>query len=408
MQRRDSRLIVICGAGILGLSVARELLKRGTDNIILLEKESKLGCHASGRNSGVLHAGIYYTPDSLKAKLCLKGNLMMREYCREKGIPILETGKVIVTKSEKEIPVLEELHKRAKKNGAEVNLINDKELKDIEPYAMTVERALYSPLTAVVDSKRVLAQLERDLVSSGSVKILKGVKFEGVKRNSEILTSKGAFRFELFINTAGAYADSVAHAFGVGKKYKILPFKGTYKKLRKDRSYLVKGNIYPVPDIRNPFLGVHFTRSIDGTVYIGPTAIPAFGRENYGFVEGVDGEALGILWRDAVLFFKNDKFRTVALTEPRKYINSLFFKDISKMVEGIRMEDIEPSEKVGIRPQLVDWEKKELVMDFLVLKDSDTVHILNAISPAFTSSFAFAEYVVDRFIFNREEVKGAL
>lgn len=394
-------MIVICGGGIVGLSIARELLKRGAEGILILEKENDIGFHASGRNSGVLHAGIYYTPDSLKAKLCLKGNLLMKEYCKEKGIPVLETGKLIVTKNEEEIPVLEKLYSRAIRNGAKVEMIDKKTVKEIEPYAKTVEKAIYSPLTAIVDVNKILKEIEKDLLKSKKVKILKGTKFEGLKKSSKVVTNKGDFYFEIFINAAGAYADRVAHSFGIGLKYKILPFKGTYKRLKKEKSFLVKGNIYPVPDIRNPFLGVHFTKGYDGTVYIGPTAIPAFGRENYGILKGIDREAINILWRDLVLFFTNPKFRKVALTEPKKYMEKLFFEDVASMIEGLKPGDIEPSNKVGIRPQLVNWEKKELVMDFLVLSDSNSIHILNAISPAFTSAFAFAEYVIDKYIYNK-------
>ena len=391
-------MIVICGGGIVGLSIARELLKRGAEDITILEKENKLGVHASGRNSGVLHAGIYYTPDSLKAKFCLRGNLLMREYCREKGIPVLETGKVIVTKKEEELDTLYELYRRAKTNGADVKLIDPVELKDIEPYARTVERAIYSPLTAVVDSKKVLECIAKELEGSGKVRITKGAKVLGLKNSKVLRTTKGDIEFTFFINSAGAFADKIAHLFGVGSHFTIIPFKGTYKKLRKEKSYLVRGNIYPVPDIRNPFLGVHFTKSYNGEVYIGPTAIPAFGRENYGIIEGIDKEAVSILLKDIILFFTNSKFRKVAFTEPRKYLSKFFYEDIKPMVEGLSINDIIPSNKVGIRPQLVDWEKKELVMDFLVLKDSNSVHILNAISPAFTSAFAFAEYVVSQYV----------
>ena len=190
----------------------------------------------------------------------------------------------------------------------------------------------------------------------------------------------------------------MAHAFGVGLNYKAIPFKGIYKKLRPEKSYLVKGNIYPVPDIRNPFLGVHFTRSVKGDVYLGPTAIPALGRENYGILKGLDLEAVDISLREAILFFVNPKFREVALTEPRKYIFNYFFDDARKLVKELNPEDIIPSDKVGIRPQLVDWDKKELVMDFMVVRNGDSVHILNSISPAFTSSMEFARFVVDNYI----------
>ncbi len=393
-------MIIICGGGIIGLSIARELLKRGADDIIILEKEKDIGFHASGRNSGVLHAGIYYTPDSLKARLCLKGNLLMKEFCRNKGIPVLETGKVIVTKNLEELKILEELYVRAKRNGAVVKLIDEKELKEVEPYAKTVERALYSPLTAVVDSKRVLKEIEKELIKSGKVRILKGVKYEKLLNNSEIKTSIGNIKFNFFINSAGVYADRIAHSFDVGLKFKILPFKGTYKRLVKEKSYIVRGNVYPVPDIRNPFLGVHFTKGYDGVVYVGPTAIPAFGRENYGVLKGIGLEAISIMWRNFVLFIVNNKFRNVALTEPRKFFEKIFFKDVSHMLKDISVDHLIPSRKIGIRPQLVNWESKELVMDFLVIKDSNSLHILNAVSPAFTSAFAFAEYLVENYMAN--------
>lgn len=387
--------ILICGAGIIGLTIARELLLRGHDGIIILEKESEIGRHASGRNSGVLHAGIYYTPDSFRARFCIEGNNLMKDYCREWGIPVFESGKVIVTKSEDEIPILKEIYARAIKNGAKVEIIDEKELKRIEPYAKTCGIAIHSPLTAVVDPLSILFQLQKEVQDSGRGSILKRCRFMGLKESRRAITDLGEIRFEFFINAAGAYSDRVAHMFSLGRKYRILPFKGTYKKLNERKKHLVKGNIYPVPDLRNPFLGVHITKAIDGSVYIGPTAIPAFGRENYRFLKGIDAEAFEIAYRDIILFFTNKGFRNVALTEPRKYIKSYFFQDIEKLVEGIEIGDIEHSEKVGIRPQLVDWERKELVTDYLILRDSNSIHILNSISPAFTSSMAFARYIAD-------------
>lgn len=391
-------MIVICGGGITGLSIARELVKRDYNDIVILEKEKEIGVHASGRNSGVLHAGIYYTPESLKAKFCLRGNELMKEFCESKNIPIKRSGKVIVTKNEDELEILHELHKRAVNNKVEVKLIDKKELSEIEPYAKTVEQALYSPLTAVINPKDILKEIEKELIKSKKVKILKETKFIKLINNKTILTSKGKLNFELFINAAGAYADMVAHSFGVGLEYKMLPFKGTYKKLKREKSYIVNGNIYPVPDIKNPFLGVHLTKGYDGEVYIGPTAIPAFGRENYGIFRGIDLEAVQILYRDLIMFLKNEKFRNPALEEPKKYLSRYFFKDVKPLAKNIEFSDISPSLKVGIRPQLVNWKTKELEMDFVVMKDSNSIHILNAISPAFTSSFAFAEFVVNEYL----------
>jgi L-2-hydroxyglutarate oxidase LhgO len=394
----DKAEILICGGGIIGLTIAQELIKRGYENIIVFEKEKETGKHASGRNSGVLHAGIYYTKDSLKARLCLDGNHLMKDYCRQKNIPVFETGKVIVAKNEGETKVLEELYQRALYNGATAELIDDIRLKSLEPFARTFRLALFSPETAVIDPQKILDSLEEELTGSGKVNMLKGFEFRELVSNKEVITNNGNIQFDLFINAAGAFSDRIAHVFGTGKNYKILPFRGTYRKLKKEKSHLVRGNIYPVPDMRNPFLGVHFTKVADGTVYIGPTAIPAFGRENYEFFKGVDSELFQILLREGILFFKDAGFRKVAVSEPGKYFLRSFFEEIKDMLNDLNIEDILPSDKAGIRPQLVDWQKKELVMDFLVLKHKNSIHILNAVSPAFTSSMAFAEFVVNKYI----------
>ena len=396
-------MILICGGGIIGLSVARELVKRGVDDVLVVEKEFSLGLHASGRNSGVLHAGIYYTPDSFKAQFSIKGNKELKEFCRERNIPIRESGKVIVASCEEEIPTLYEIFSRARKNGAQVELIGEKELSEIEPYAKTFEKAIYSPSTAIVDPSRVIQEIEREL--EGKVK--KGVEFRGVSDGGHAILfdrKEGrtfSVKFDFFVNSAGAFADKVAHSFGVGLRYRVIPFKGTYSKVKKD---VVRGNIYPVPDMRNPFLGVHLTKSVYGEIYAGPTAIPAFGRENYGIVKGIDREAPKILFEDTVLFFSNPEFRRVALSEPKKYLKWFFFREVQKLVKGISPEDIMPAKnKVGIRPQVVDWKEKKLVMDFLILKDGNTVHILNAVSPAFTAAFPFARFVVSKYILGESE-----
>ncbi len=390
----DKAEILIVGAGIIGLTIARELVNAGFGDIVIVEKEPELGRHASGRNSGVLHAGIYYSPDSLKARSCLNGNRLMRTYCKEKGLPLLENGKVIVTRSEEELPVLDELFRRATANGASVDIIDARQLAEIEPNARTVERALFSHYTAVVDPKAVLKSLRADLEGSGNVMIHFDCRLADIRGSGTAVTNRGEIGFNRIVNAAGAWCDKVARLFGIGEKYRLIPFKGLYRQLRTDAPYTVNGNIYPVPDIRNPFLGVHFTRSVHGDVYLGPTAIPAFGRENYGVLAGIDAEGFGILLEDLVMFLANPQFRSVALTEPRKYFPSFFFRDAARLVKKLRPEDVEPSSKVGIRPQLVDWETKQLVMDFMVVADGPALHVLNPISPAFTSSMDLAQGIV--------------
>ncbi len=391
----DSADILIVGAGIVGLTVARELVARGAEGVVLLEKEDALGRHASGRNSGVLHAGIYYAPDSLKARSCLAGNLLMRAYCKERGLPLLETGKVIVARSEAELPALEELHRRATANGARVEMVDEARLAELEPSARTAGKALFSLQTAIVDPNAVLAQLRVDLEATGKVRLLTGRELTGVRGSRVAVTPQGEITFRRLVNAAGAHCDEVARMFGLARDLRLIPFKGIYRKLRKDRTFVVNGNIYPVPDPRNPFLGVHFTRSVHGDVYLGPTAIPALGRENYGLLAGVDSDAASILLQDAILFLRNPRFREVALTEPRKYFPGAFDRDAARLVKRYDPSDFEAAQKVGIRPQLVDWKTKQLVMDFMVEASGDTVHVLNPISPAFTSSMEIARRLVD-------------
>jgi len=390
--------ILICGAGIVGLTVARDLVAAGLEDILVIDKEPEAGRHASGRNSGVLHAGIYYAPGSLRAKSCLEGNFRMRQYCEERGLPLLKTGKVIVARDESELPALNELYVRASRNGAKVELLDDRQLAEIEPNAKSAGQALFSHYTAVVDPKAILKSIQTELLATGKVRFLFGARFMGLGKEEgkrlRVLTSAGQISCAFFLNASGAYGDVVAHAFGLGRNYRLIPFKGIYKKVKAEKAHMVRGSIYPVPNIKNPFLGVHFTRGAHGDVYLGPTAIPAFGRENYGILSGLDAEAPGILLRDALLFLRNRKFREVAFEEPRKYFFTHFFNDAKKLVKELEPSDIESCPKVGIRPQLVDVTKNELVMDFVIEGTEHSVHVLNSISPAFTSSLFFAEMLL--------------
>jgi L-2-hydroxyglutarate oxidase LhgO len=390
----DRAEVLVVGGGIVGLTLARELVLAGRGEVVVLEKEPELGRHASGRNSGVLHAGVYYAEGTLRARSCLAGNRLMRAYCRQKGLPLLETGKVIVARSEEELPVLEELRRRAAANGARVEMVDERELSDLEPLARTAGRALYSRDTAVVDPKAVLQAIAADLGRSGRCHLAIGCRFLGLARPGVARTSQGEVAFGRLVNAAGAHCDAVAQAFGLASHYRLIPFKGIYRQLKVGRDYPVRGNIYPVPDVRNPFLGVHFTRGAHGELTLGPTAIPALGRENYGLLRGLDRGGPGILLADAALFLKNPRFRQVALTEPRKYLPGAFNRDAARLVKRFDPADFERSAKVGIRAQLVDWRTKELVMDFLVEARDESVHVLNPISPAFTASMEIARTVV--------------
>ena len=387
---------LIIGCGITGLTIANELISRNFENIVIIDKESHIGAHASGRNSGVLHSGVYYSPGSLKARFCVEGNHLMKSYCIENNLPIKNTGKVIVATDEKKLENLYELKKRAEHAGACANIIDEKELSKIEPNAYTFEKALFCPDTSVVNPLKILEHLADKLIASKKVTIKFNTSFMGLNGSSNVITNNGQIGFKKIVNAAGAYAEKIAQVFGLAGEYSIIPFKGTYKKLKKESSKLVNGNIYPVPDLDNPFLGVHFTRSVDGTVYAGPTAIPALSRENYGVFEKLDKETLKIIFRDGILTVLNDSFRGAALNEIKKYFNHYFYKEAKTLVPKLVPDDLESSSKIGIRPQLVHWPTKKLVMDFIVLKDGSSTHILNAISPGFTTSMSFSKYIVDK------------
>ena len=389
---------LIVGAGITGLTIALELLNKGEKNICVIDKEKNIGAHASGRNSGVLHAGIYYTPDSLKARFCVDGNRMLTRYCDKNSLNINKCGKVIVATDEEQLEELFKLQERAVTNGVGSRIIGPDELKEIEPHAFTYKNAIFSPETSVFDPNEILSCIYSELTDSGDVDILFNTKFMGVNGSSEIRTNEGNIGFKHLVNCSGAFSDKIAHSFGLAEEYKILPFMGTYSKLSGQCSGYVRGNIYPVPDPRTPFLGVHFSRSTNGNVYLGPTAIPAIGRESYNLTSDGSLESFSIIYRDLVMFIRNSAFRDNAISEIRKYLSSYVFEEARKMLPVLRKNDVLKSSKVGIRPQLVNWETKDLVMDFMIFKDGNTTHILNAISPAFTSSMSFAEHVVDDYV----------
>jgi L-2-hydroxyglutarate oxidase LhgO len=392
---------LIIGGGIVGMAIARELNQRfPASHIAILEKESDVAFHSSGRNSGVLHAGFYYSKDSLKARFTRDGNQQMREYCYANHLRINECKKVVVAKSEDELPSLYELDRRGKNNGVEVSIIDEKELREIDPNVKTCKYALYSPKTATVDPVEINQALRDELVRKGIHFFFGEGYFKRIEGN-KIQTSKGRiFSASKLINAAGLYADRVAKDFGYSKKYTIIPFKGVYLKYH-GQEKPVSTNVYPVPELKNPWLGVHFTVTVDGTVKIGPTSMPAFWRENYdGFDKFSLHEAANILGWESLLFITNAfHFRNIALQEIKKYRKDYFAGLAQDLVKHIDVKGFNEWGKPGIRAQLLNKETKELVMDFVVEGDQDSIHVLNAVSPAFTCSFPFAKWVVENYIF---------
>jgi L-2-hydroxyglutarate oxidase LhgO len=390
---------VIVGAGIVGLTSAFELKKRyPRATIAVLEKEPALGRHASGRNSGVLHSGIYYGADTLKAKVCSKGAFRMMDFAEEHGIPYRRSGKVIIATCEQDLPAVERLLQNAKDNGIRAEKLDEKGVKEIEPYANPCRAGIYSPDTAVIDSRAVLGRLCGLLAQSGIRFDFNQAVTDISEKGGSLSATSGKYSYGYLFNCAGASADLIARKFGLCRDYTLLPFKGLYYKLRKERANLVRSNIYPVPDISLPFLGVHLTRVISDDVYAGPTAIPAFGRENYGVLQGIrPGEGVKIGWQLARLYGRNqNNFRHLVHSEIRKYGKAHFLEAARRLVPDITADDLLPCGKVGIRPQLVNLRTQKLEMDFVIESTPSSLHVLNAISPAFTSAFAFSELLVER------------
>jgi (S)-2-hydroxyglutarate dehydrogenase len=390
---------LIVGAGIVGLTVAWELRKRYPQaSITVLEKETNVGQHASGRNSGVLHSGVYYGVDTLKAKVCSAGAAQMRLFADEYGVAYHRSGKIIVAASDKDVSTINRLLHNAENNGINVQLLDEYEIKKIEPYATPHQFGIYSPDTAVIDSKAVVVKLYELLKSRGVRFEINAPLIAQNEREKTVSTPRENFFYGYLYNCAGANADRVAKLFGRGLDYMLIPFKGVYYKLHPSKSHFVNGSIYPVPDDSLPFLGVHLTRVVNGDVYVGPTAIPAFGRENYGLLKGielVEGSKIGTELLNMYLMNK-DNFRFLVHSEVKKYMKPWFVKSAQKLMSGLQSKDLVSCGKVGIRPQLVNVNTKSLEMDFIIECTDNTLHVLNSISPAFTSSFSFSEWVVDR------------
>lgn len=387
---------LIIGGGIIGLSIARELRRRHPDaHVALIEKEPACGAHASGRNSGVLHAGFYYSPDSLKAKFTKLGNEQLTAYCEAKGIPINRCGKLVVAKDAGDLPALDELFRRGQANGIELQAVTEAEAKSIEPRVRTYQRALFSPRTSTVNPLQVVDAMQQDAQREG-IQIRFDTAYVGHK-DGQVHTAQDRIAAGYVVNAAGLYADKIAMDFGFSQHYRILPFKGLY--LYSDEPPgSIRTNIYPVPDLRNPFLGVHFTITADGKAKIGPTAIPALWREHYGGLSHFKWrEALEVACRGlGLLAGAQFNYRRLAVEELAKYSRTKMVSLASVLADGVKESHYVTWGRPGIRAQLLDITKKKLEMDFVIEGDNRSMHVLNAVSPAFTCSLPFASHVCDR------------
>lgn len=389
---------IIIGAGIVGISLGLAILERNPANkVLIIDKEEKPGVHASGRNSGVLHAGFYYSPDSLKAKFCRLGNLELRKFCIENNIQILETGKVVVCQDKQDVSRLEELHRRGIANGVDIEIFQSEELEKIEPAAQTVDKFIWSPTTAVGNPKEVIQKLAEKFEQLGGSFLL-NTQVKLIESNGEVLikSRSATFSADSIINSAGAYAADLAKQVNVGIEYVCLPFLGTYKK-----SKLLPVNpkrlVYPVPNPVNPFLGVHTTITLNNELKIGPTAFPVIGKEQYSLFDGFNLKEIGEFIQSSTALLRSDSVNLIGLAkeEALKLFTKPLLQRTRKLTSSLDLNKNWIKYPSGIRAQIINTKTKAIEMDYIVKADKNVVHILNAVSPGWTSSLPFARWVVE-------------
>lgn len=403
--------LVVVGAGIIGLAVAREIKLRKPDlSLTVLEKEDRIGAHQTSHNSGVIHAGVYYTPGSLKAKLCVEGAAALYRYCEEKNVPFSRCGKLIIARSDAELPALGELERRAQANGVPaVRRLTASQIKDIEPHAHGVA-ALHSGSTGVVDFAGVASAYRSDVEATGAVVGLRcGVRAVSVRQGRVLLShQRGEVWAKHAIFCGGLWSDRLAVAAGAPKDPRIVPFRGGYLRLRPQRTGLVRALIYPVPDPSLPFLGVHLTKTVSGDVLIGPTALLAPSRTAYRLRQWSGRDAVSTLawpgtwrmarrwWRTGLKEARYAMFSRAFLREAMNYVPELAYGDVMPGPSGVRAQALA--------------QDGSLVDDFVISTTERCLHVRNAPSPAATSSLAIAELIADRAeqMFERRSQRATL
>jgi L-2-hydroxyglutarate oxidase len=391
--------ILIIGAGAVGLSTGISILQsRPNLKVIIAEKESTIAKHASGRNSGVIHAGFYYSPDSLKAKFCRDGNYELRKLAKKYGIPVQDVGKVVVSRNADEDQRLDTLFQRGIANGVELEMHPEEKLKDFEPLAITHKRFMWSPNTGISDSKAIAEAMYNEFTALGGT-IEFNSKLKLIDRNGEILDSENVFDFKHLVNAAGAQADRISRSVGVGIEYAMLPFMGVYR-ATSQRNLPLRRLVYPVPHPINPFLGVHFTLTIDGKAKIGPTAIPIAGREQYSLKTGWSASDMVQALKGMKSLVAGDAhdFGAILKSEWPKLIEKLLVKESAELVPSAGAVRDWQRKPPGIRAQLVNLSTGKLEQDFIVASQGNTTHVLNAVSPGWTSSLPFGRYITEEFV----------
>jgi L-2-hydroxyglutarate oxidase len=388
--------LVVIGGGILGLAVARELLDRHPDaGLCVLEREGRLAAHQTSHSSGVIHAGIYYAPGSLKARLCVEGARLLYAYCDERGIEARKDGKLIVAGDDPELPRLDELERRGRENQVPgLRRIAAGEIAEIEPHARGVA-ALHSPETGVVDFTQVASAYAQDVEAAGGT-VATGAGVESLVPHGESIAiehERGRTEAGFVVSCAGAWSDRLAVAAGAPAEPRIVPFRGGYLRLRPERRELVRASIYPVPDPDLPFLGGHLTRTIDGEVLLGPSALMVGARDAYRITR-LRSRDIGsnLSWPGTWRLMS--RFWRTGLTEIRHAASKrAFVSDLRRFVPELSVGDVLPGPS-GIRAQALDRDGK-LVDDFVMHRTERALHVRNAPSPAATSSLALAKLIAD-------------
>ena len=388
--------VVVVGGGIIGLATSMKLTQDFPNlKVAVLEKEKEVAQHQTGHNSGVIHAGIYYAPGSQKANFCSTGGKLLRDFCDEYGIAYDMCGKLIVATDDSEVPQLEELFKRGTENGAQgLRMVNQEEIKDIEPYSAGV-KAILSPNTGIIDYFEVSQAYATRMQENGG-DLLTNVEVISIENKDNLVyinTTSGTVVAKYVLNCAGLHADTVARMMGVDVGVKIVPFRGEYFSIIPEKEHMVKGLIYPVPDPSMPFLGVHFTRRINGSVEAGPNAVLAFAREGYKKTDVNLKDTLGTLsysgfWKMSAKYWK------VGMHEQyRSLVKGVFVKSLQKLMPEITGDDLgDPG--AGVRAQVID-SNGGLLQDFAIEASANAIHVLSAPSPGATSSLTISEYIVD-------------
>jgi L-2-hydroxyglutarate oxidase len=389
----DQYDVAIIGGGIVGLATARALLEKTPDlRLVILEKEGQLATHQTGHNSGVIHSGIYYRPGSYKARLTVEGRQLMYEFCAAHGIKTVRCGKVIVATAEAELPRLQTLLERGQANGVPVEMIDERQLHEIEPHAAGL-RAIHSPSTGIVDYKEVAGAMADDLRAQKAVfeTNAKVVAIERANQGVAVRAQRLTVQARWLVNCAGLYSDVVARMAGAPTDVQIVPFRGEYYMLRPERRSLVRTLIYPVPDPEFPFLGVHFTNTVHGDVEAGPNAVLAFAREGYSLTNVAPRELMQTLTYPGVWNMARRYWRTGSYEMYRSLSKQAFVRALQRLVPEIKAEDIATG-GAGVRAQAVAADGS-LIDDFRISSAENSIHVLNAPSPAATASLAIGRHI---------------